>query len=105
MGFSRSPRAFTDAREILERALEAPKGVRIPCSSRSAATLLRSRLNYYRKIDRAQNKMVYDQDHPLYGQSMYDALILRIPPKGTPGDNILWIEPHSTEGIVIEEIT
>lgn len=104
MSFNRSPLAFDDARAVLDKALDTKKGLKIPCSSRGAAIQLRSRFNYYRKLDRAESKNLYDQDHPMFGRSAYDRLVLRIPPKGEKDDATLYIEPHSVEKLTIEEI-
>jgi len=40
----------------------------------------------------------------MHGASVYDSLVLRIPPKGTPEETILYIEPRSIEDFNIEEI-
>ena len=104
MSYNKSPLAFEDIREAFERALAAPKGIRIPCSSRGAAINLRSRFNYLRKISRAENRQIYDSSHPMYGKSMYDKLILRIPGRNEPDAAVLYIEPRSIEDFIIEEI-
>lgn len=104
-GFNRSPKAFSDVADLLERAINSEKGVRIPLSSRSAAITLRARANYYRKLDRVRNKDIYPmRDHPMHGNSTYDALVLRIPPKGSPEEHVLYVEPHTLVDLVIEDI-
>ena len=105
MSYNKSPLAFDDIREALDRALAAPKGIRIPCANRGAAVTLRSRFNYYRKMDRSENRRNYTSDHPMHGKSAYDRLALRIPPKGTDQENVLYIEPHLISDMTIEEIT
>jgi len=105
-GFNKSSKAFGDGQELLERALRAPKGIRIPCSSRSAAITLRARANYLRKIDRALNRDIHpDKSHPMHGNSLFDTLVLRIPAKGSPEENVLYIEPRLVDNFVVEEIT
>lgn len=104
MPFNTSPLAFDDVREIFDRALNSKRGIRIPCSSRGSAMVLRSRFNYFRKMDRTQNAEVYPPDHPMHKRSAYDRLILRIPSKGDPREHILFIEPRSPLDFVIEEI-
>lgn len=107
MSFNKSPLAFDDAREILERALNSTKGIRIPCTSRGTAIVLRARLNYFRKLDRGENTKIYEASHPLWKKSVYDKLMLRIPAKGEPDENILYIEPYSMGSriISIEDIS
>lgn len=104
MSYNKSALAFDDIREAFEKALNAPKGVRIPCADRGAAIILRSRFNYYRKLNRAENGRTYPDDHYMWNRSVYDRLVLRIPPKGTAEENVLYIEPRSVTDLVIEEI-
>jgi hypothetical protein len=104
MSYNKSPLAFDDIREAFERALAAPRGVRIPCETRAAAIILRSRFNYLRKIDRQINSKTYDTEHPMWNRSVYDKLVLRIPAKGRTDDAVLYIEPRSATDLVIEEI-
>lgn len=104
MGFNLSPLAFDDIREAFDRALSAPKGIRIPCTSRGAAIVLRSRFNYYRKLDREENRKTYPPEHPMYGKSAYDKLVLHIPSKGHAEENVLFVEPRPSLELTIEEI-
>jgi hypothetical protein len=104
MSFNKSILAFDDIRQVFDRALQTPRGLKIPCPSRGKAINLRSRFNYFRKIDRDESLKIYPTDHPMFGRSSYDKLALRVPEKGHPEENILFIEPHSAESYKIEEI-
>jgi len=104
MSYNKSPLAFDDIAEAFERALNSPKGVRISCANRGAAIVLRSRFNYFRKLNREDNKRTYPTDHHLWNRSPYDKLILRVPPKGGPEEAVLYIEPRSIDDMTIEEI-
>lgn len=104
MSFNKSPLAFDDVREILDKALASPRGIMIPCSTRGAAVALRVRLNYYRKMDRTQSRETYTRDHPMHGRSAYDKLVLRIPAKDTKDEKILFIEQRTAENFEIVEI-
>jgi hypothetical protein len=104
MSFNKSTLAFNDIQGAFARALETPKGIRIPCASRGAVITLRARFNYFRKLDRAENKRTYPSDHPMWGKSAYDRLVLRVPPKGHADEMVLFIEPHSIDDLIIEEI-
>jgi hypothetical protein len=101
---NRSPNAFTDVVEAFDRALNAPRGIRIACGTYGQAIRLRQRFNYYRKLDRARNRDTYPPDNPLHGVSVYDSLELRIPPKADPNSNVLFIEPRLVENLIIEDI-
>jgi hypothetical protein len=104
MGFNRSPLAFDDVRELFERALASPKGIRVVCVSRSEAIVRRGRFNYFRKLNRRESMDVYERGHPMHGKSPYDRLVLRVPPKGAKDEHVLYVEPRSTEDFLVEEI-
>jgi hypothetical protein len=104
MSYNRSPLAFDDIRGAFERALASPKGIRISCATWGAAVVLRSRFNYLRKLDREANKKTFEVDHPLWNRSVYDKLVLRIPPKGDKEESMLYIEKRDVEDLNIEEI-
>ena len=103
-GYSRSPLAFDDLRQVFQRAMEAERGIRVVCKSRSEAIITRSRMNYLRKMDRKENALTYQSDHPLHMRSAWDKLVLRIPPKGSPDENTIYVERRTADNLVIEEI-
>lgn len=96
--------AYETIRDAFDKALDAPRGVRIPCLTRGAALSLRHRFNYFRKLNRDQNSDIYPSGHRMHKRSVYDSLVLRIPAKGAPDDNVLFIEPHLLGDLIIEEI-
>lgn len=104
MAFNQSPLAFDDLKPHFDRALEAEKGIKIVCDSFAQATILRARFNYYRKLDRQANTKVYEADHPLYGKSLYDKLILRVPKKGTVDSHCLYIEKRVPTDWKVEDL-
>lgn len=80
MTASTSLLAYQDCTEYMDRALEEPKGIRIQVKDEDAAIHLRSRMHYGRKLHRQENARVYadQRDHPMYGKSPYDALVIKI---------------------------
>lgn len=79
MSLSNSRLAYTAEYSLLDRAVEAERGIRIEVPSIDAAYYLRMRIHHARSIDRADNKNTYqDQQHPLHGRSPYDILVCRI---------------------------
>ena len=94
--------------EALNKALESDAGVRIPFGVQGDAINYRLRLHKARRNDRTANKQMYDSDHPLWGKSVYDGLVVRITPekgkwyvyvvKSTMGD-IEPLEEVPTNGI------
>lgn len=84
MSASTSRQSYLDCFTYLDRALDAPHGIRIKLGAvedpkiPGLAHQLRVRLNYARKLDRAEAEKIYPRDHPEYGVSAYDALVFRI---------------------------
>ena len=70
--------SFEDVRELLNKAIEAEKGIEIKLDTKGQAVNLRSRMNRYRAKDRESSKVIFPDDHPSYGVSQYDRLIISI---------------------------
>lgn len=104
MGYNKSPLAFDDIREVFDKALAATRGVKITCETRAAAVNLRARFNYFRKIHRAESRLVYKSTDLEYGRTPYDALQLRLSPKGDPQERVLYIEKRLAGDLSVEEI-
>lgn len=77
MSTSTSRLSYSDCFELMDRALEDPRGVRVKFPDEGGANYFRLRLHSARKIDRQDNCEIYPKDHPMYGQSPYDQLIAR----------------------------
>ncbi len=80
MTTSKSRLAFQDCITIFEKALEDDFGCRVRMKDRNSAFHYRLRLHAARQIDRDDNKYVYreQEDHQLYGRSVFDQLICKI---------------------------
>lgn len=70
--------SYSDCFEALEKAIADPLGQRIRLRSENECNHLRMRIHQARSIDRKDNRSVYEADHPMYGRSIYDPLVLRI---------------------------
>lgn len=99
MGDSKSPRANADVREILIRATESEKGVRIRLKTKAEAMLLQRRLNTERVRDRKQSEKMFTPDDPSYGTSDFDAYSFRI-----VENTIVEIVPITAARFEIEDI-
>jgi hypothetical protein len=62
----------------MDKAIADPKGIKVKFATGEDAWHFRIRLHTARKIDRIDNKEVYDERHALYGRSVYDQLTMRI---------------------------
>ena len=75
---STSRLAYSDCFDLMDKALADPTGIKVKFAAGEDAWHFRIRLHTARKIDRIDNKDVYDERHPLYGRSVYDQLTMRI---------------------------
>lgn len=64
--------------DILDQAMEDPKGIRIKSPDRGYAWRLRLEFHHARDLDRKDNAQTYDVGHMLHGCSVYDQLVLTI---------------------------
>lgn len=93
MSISTSRAAYNDVFERFDRALDDPRGIRIPFDSESAAKAYLARMHNGRKIDRSNNARTYEPDHPMHGQSAYDSLCCTIR-EGDDGTFFIYVEPR-----------
>jgi len=105
MGFSKSILAYDDVREVLDQALASESGVRLKFGSNGQAVSVRQRFNSFRKSDRGENRKIYAEDHLMHGRSVYDKLVLKVPKKGEPDDNYLYIHKRSAAWFEIEPLS
>lgn len=77
MAYNVSITSYPDIRSALDRALESAKGVRLKFPDQKAAMTFRGRVHSLRFLDRKENKKIYAEDHPMYGRSVYDPLMVK----------------------------
>jgi hypothetical protein len=92
--------AYKTELELLQRALEAPRGLRISCPD---PIRQRALLYYARAAERKHNKKIFPQDNAMHGRSYFDNLVIRLvpDPKSPTGIEILKENPIPME---IEEL-
>jgi hypothetical protein len=88
MVVSTSRLAYSDCFDLMEKAIADPKGIQIKFAKYEDAHHFRLRLHSSRRIDRNDNKVLYGEDHPMYGRSVYDQLTMRI---RKLGDDSAWL--------------
>ena len=86
-----------DVYDILDRALNDNRGVRIRFGREGDAIQLRLRIHEARHSERRRNRLAYDPGHEMHNRSIYDGLVLRI--REDSGEWYLYIE-HNTAGEV-----
>jgi hypothetical protein len=79
MSLSNSRLSYVDCFDLLNRALDEPRGIRVEVPSLDAAIYLRMRIHHARQIDRNENRSIYpDPGHYLHGRSIYDIFVIRV---------------------------
>lgn len=99
--------AYRECEDLFEKAAADPKGVRAQVASQEAAINLRSRLHYFRKLDREANEKTYPADHPAHGQSIYDDFVVQMYPDEDRAGGKWWlyIQPRSSKILAIESLS
>lgn len=78
MTLPNTPMAYTDCYDLLDKAIEDPRGIRVEMKNVDAATFFRMRIHQARAIDRKANAQTYEPGQPLHNASTYDKLAIRI---------------------------
>lgn len=125
MSLPNSLKAYTDVQRMFEKAEQGTKGARFKLSTREECINLRTRLHYYRTLDREANAKTYPADHHLHGQSPFDEFVVQIVPDQDAGhwiyivrrganilaeelldsdDFLLDVAPTDTEGVEIHQL-
>jgi hypothetical protein len=79
MGASKSILSYNDCKEVFERAAANPSGVRLEFEQGiKARDFFMFRLWEFRKLDRAQNRVLYpDPVHSMHGRSFFDTFSVK----------------------------
>lgn len=89
-----SLKAYTDCQTLFEAALADPKGARAKLGTQDACINMRTRMHYFRKLDREANKRTYPVNDPMHGTSVYDPYIVQMF-KDEDGDWWMYVSPRS----------
>ena len=95
---STSRLAYSDCFDLMDKAIADPKGIKVKFAKGEDAWHFRIRLHTARKIDRIDNKEVYEQGHPMHGRSVYDQLTMRI----RKADDHVWLRLERIDARVFE---
>ena len=98
-------RAYQDCAELFTAATNDPKGARAKTGTYEAALNLRTRMHYFRKLDRDANATTYPSDHPMHAQSLYDEYVLPAPVVDQDGEYWLYVEPRRGKMLAIEGLS
>ena len=104
MSLPTSLRAYEDCRKLYEAATQDPKGARACLGTYESCVNMRTRMHYFRALDRDANANMYPGDHPMHGVSAYDDYVIQIMPDE---DRQFWlyVQPRSARILVIEGLS
>lgn len=74
MPLPNSIQAYQDCLDFMDKAMDDERGARMVFLTQDSAQRWRFRCNQARSLHRAQNKLVYEIGHKMYGCSEYDVL-------------------------------
>lgn len=103
MSLPKSRQSYLDCYRFLDAALNDRGGARIKAVDVNNAYFIRMRIHQARQLNRDDNKRLYAEDHPMYGSSPYDRLVIRI--KDEDGNVYIYAEHVANEMGDIEPLT
>lgn len=77
MPYATSLTSFPDIREVLDRALDAAKGIRVSFTTPEEVKTFCGRCHSFRSLDRKANAKIYPEADPMHNRSAYDPLMVR----------------------------
>lgn len=104
MSLPNSLRAYDDCKALFDAALADPKGARCRKDTYDECMRLRTRMHYYRTLDRKANCDTYPSGHAMHGTSAFDPFICQIL-RGEDGDWFLYVNPITSDSLEIEGLS
>ena len=104
MSLSNQIAAYPDCAEYWDKALSSIKGIRVEFKSWDEGFQFQARMNQFRSLDREANKRIYKREEPGWGTSAYDGYIVKRPVAGAEGTYWVYIEPHGSNVLSMEEL-
>lgn len=104
MSLPTSLRAYEDCRNLYERAATDPKGARACLGTYEASVQMRTRMHYFRKLDRQANEGVYPVGHPMHGQTLYDEYVVQLK-EDSAGEWWMYVTPRSSKILAVEGLS
>lgn len=104
MSLPNSLGAYLDCRALYDAALNDPKGARACLGTYESCLNMRTRMHYFRMLDRRANMETYPPGDPKHGTSVYDDYVIQIT-GDTEGEFWLYIQPRSARVLAIEGLS
>ena len=104
MSLPTSLRSYADCATLYDAAMADAKGARACLGTYESCLSMRTRMHYFRNLDRKANADIYPDDHPMCGTSAYDDLVVQIFPD-EDGEYWLYITKRSAQILTIEGLS
>lgn len=96
--------AYNDCLDVFERALESKRGTRVSFNTEPEANIFQMRMCTARALRRDESRRMYPREDPRYNRTAFDHFVVRRPVSDTEDKWWVYIEPHSSNIIAIEDI-
>lgn len=97
--------AYEDCKRLFDAALADPKGARVRLGLWETCMNFRTRMHYFRNLDRKANAQTYPPGHAMHGTSVYDPYVVRNPIRDEDGEWWLYVEPRRATEMLIEGLS
>jgi hypothetical protein len=104
MSLPTSLRAYEDCKNLYDAAAADPKGARACLGTYESCVQMRTRMHYFRSLDRRANEDIYPKGHQMWGVSAYDDYFIQIQ---QDQDRMFWlyIQPRSARVLYVEGLS
>jgi len=99
-----SLRAYTDCQKLFDAATNDPRGARALIGTQEQCINMRTRMHYFRSLDRKANEKVYPPNDPMHGTSIYDPYVVRLLPD-EDGSWWVYVQPRAPDDMIIEGLS
>lgn len=100
---SSSRLSYKDCYDLMDKAVESEKGIRVQFADEGAAMHMRVRVNSARKLDREDNRETFGDGHPMSGKSLYDDLAVKV--RVAKDGAYLILEKRSSQILKVEDLS
>jgi hypothetical protein len=103
MSVSTSLASYRDCQSLYEKAAKDLEGIRAKLGTYDSCVHMRTRMHYFRKLDRDANAATYPAGHHMHGVSPYDDYVIQIA-KDEDGEFWLYVTARSAKILTVESL-
>jgi hypothetical protein len=95
--------SYRDCQSLYEKAAKDPAGIRAKLGTYDSCVHMRTRMHYFRKLDRDANAATYPVGHHMHGVSPYDDFVIQIN-RDEDDEFWLYVTARSAKILTIESL-